>query len=374
MEIKYAFASAAYELRAVAQQLIEFLSLISIWNWRIYSQNVDGRSFNRLTFFGRRKTMDNVMVLLGTEQNPAHNVENQASKPGGRVVVSEFPLKSSIRVPNYLNQILRIDRSLEALLERMGEDKLTLYKKRRADYRVELVTSDSELTQIDATMLRPFANFRYGENAFHLPFKKLKKFARRKGAVTTVFSNERGAVSCSVGCAIRRRGKRYWKALRSGYPEGIFSSSKIFSEVNFMTYCLELEWASQRGYDFYDVDLSVAHPENKVLQWKRRLRGELDLAGNYSCFYLRPPDVGVSAFFWDTPVFGLEHGKVVLHLGLPTGKSDIDFAKRFREMGFGGLAKVYLHCETTPSEQAIASLMNLYRHFPVQPILDIKRH
>ena len=137
---------------------------------------------------------------------------------------------------------------------------------------------------------------------------------------------------------------------------------------------LEIEWISQKGFDFYDIGISLARPNDGVIQWKRAYRGHLDTMENYTYFYICPPKINTCQFFWETPLFGLEHKKPVLHLGKPISKSDDEFINSFRQMGFGGLSTVYLHCEQTPSDNVQASLKNIYDHLDCPPEIKVIHH
>jgi hypothetical protein len=82
------------------------------------------------------------------------------------------------------------------------------------------------------------------------------------------------------------------------------------------------------------------------------------------------PKVGVAQFLWETPLFAVEGKKLTLHLGLPDGPSDEEIAERYREMGFGGLSRVYLHCAKAPPEKLLETLRGRYSHLKSPPAME----
>jgi hypothetical protein len=362
--------SLAYETRRITRYLIEWLSRISIWNWEIREVPISANGLNSLLYIGRREQRGLAMMILGILHNPNKNIVERISNAKNRVIVSEFPFPGAFCVPNFLSMVLPIDRPLDKLLENIGHDKLKFFRKYRDNYRVKTISEDAEIDRIDKTMLRPFATHRFGKRARHLRYSRIRNIAHHTGVLNLTYFNDK-EVACSLCSGISRKGKRYWRAERGGFPEEIFTDSKTFNDVNSMSYYLEIEWASMHGYDFYGLGISLAHPEDRVLQWKRRLRGHLDTMGNYSYFYVRPPE-NTSEFFWETPLFSLEKGKICLNLGKPADKSDEEFIKRFRVMGFGGLSTIRLHCEQTPSQDILSAISSLYDRFKNPPSINIR--
>jgi hypothetical protein len=177
-------------------------------------------------------------------------------------------------------------------------------------------------------------------------------------------------VACHLGCVITRAGKRYWSTIRFGYPEAVFSDTKRLRETNSITTYLALEWALENNFDYYDIGTCLGSPDDGLLQWKRRRGGALDTMGNHGYFHVRLPRVGAAQFLWDAPLFAVERHNLTLHLGLPDGPNDDEIVSRYREMGFGGLFKIYLHCAKPPSECILETLRSLYRHQKSPPILE----
>ncbi len=363
-------SSVSYEFRRVARYLYELLSRICFWNWKIKEFPIKANSFNSLLYLGRRSRETSAMMILGVWHNSVKKIVDHEHRVKRRVIVSELPFPDAICVPNYLSHVLPIDRPLDELIGNIGSDKLKFYQKNRASYRVEKIVADQEINQIDQTMLRSFATHRYGEWALQLKLSKVKSIALKQGTLNVIYFNEQ-KVACSLGSSMSRNGKSIWRGERAGFPENVYTHSKTFNEINTMNYFLEIEWACQHGYDFYEIGVSLARPEDNVLQWKRRLRGHLDTMGNYNYFYIRPPKENACDFFWETPLFGLENGKICLHLGKPDDKTDDEFIIRYRSMGFGGLSTIYIHCDRAPSQPALTRIANLYNHFEKPPNIKI---
>lgn len=113
-------------------------------------------------------------------------------------------------------------------------------------------------------------------------------------------------IGCHLGCEVVRGGKRYWSTLRFGYCEAVFSDAKRLREVNSITTFMALEWALQQGFDYYDIGLCLARPDDGLLKWKRRRGGDIDSLGNHAYLFVRLPKTGTAKFLWDTPMFAVE--------------------------------------------------------------------
>ena len=364
--------SLRYELRENITYLKELRSRLSLWNWEFKKFPPLSDKSNSILYLGRRSQRNMALLLLGIESNPEEINSNEYDSKN-KAVICEMPIPGGICVPNYLSTVLPLDRPIEELILRMNKDKLRLYRKNRESYQFRQLLEDEEIEYIDQTMLRPYAENRYGEGAAQLDLSLIKKLARDIGAFILVYINNE-EVASYIGSEFSRNGKRYWRGVRSGYPEKVFSDSKLFGQTNSMNTFLEIEWISQKGFDFYDIGISLARPNDGVIQWKRAYRGHLDTMENYTYFYICPPKINTCQFFWETPLFGLEHKKPVLHLGKPISKSDDEFINSFRQMGFGGLSTVYLHCEQTPSDNVQASLKNIYDHLDCPPEIKVIHH
>lgn len=364
--------SLRYELRDKVTYLKELRARLSLWNWVFKNTPPQSGKSNATLYIGRRNQHEMALLLLGIDSNP-EQVSSYKFESKNKAVICEMPFPGAICVPNYLSTVLPLDRPIEELILRMNKDKLRHYRKNRDSYHFRPLLEDEEIAHIDQTMLRPYATNRYGEGAAQLEMTLIKKLAKDIGAFVLVYFNKE-EIACYIGSDFSRKGKRYWRGVRSGYPEKVFSDSKVFGQTNSMNTYLEIEWVSQKGFNFYDIGISLARPNDGVIQWKRAYRGHLDTMENYTYFYVSPPKKNTCQFFWETPLFGLEHKKLVLHLGKPNSKTDEDFITSLRQMGFGGLYTVYLHCELPPSANIHAALKNTFDHLDSPPQVTVIYH
>ncbi|MNJ03544.1 hypothetical protein D3C73_1639070 [compost metagenome] len=56
---------------------------------------------------------------------------------------------------------------------------------------------------------------------------------------------------------------------------------------------------------------------------------------------------------------------------MPDGPSEEEAARRYHEMVFGGLDKIYLHCARNSGEQFLETLRNRYANSQVTPVLQM---
>lgn len=103
---------------------------------------------------------------------------------------------------------------------------------------------------------------------------------------------------------------------------------------------------------------------------ERRRGGDVNTLGNNGYMFVRLPKVGTPTFLWETPLFAVEGKELTLHLGLPDGPSDEEIASRYREMGFGGLSKIYLHCAKPPQASLLDTLRGRYSHLKSPPRME----
>jgi hypothetical protein len=364
--------SLRYELRENITYLKELRFRLNLWSWELKKIPPQSGKSNSILYLGRRSQREMALLLLGvdrdSEQGNSYKYESK-----NKVVICEMPFPGAICVPNFLSTVLPLDRPIEELILRMNKEKLRFYQKNRESYHFRLLLDDEEIEHIEQTMLRPFAANRYGEGAAQLDTSQIKKLAKDRGAFTLVYFNNE-EIACHIGYDFSRKDKRYWNCVRLGYPEKVFSDTKVFGQTNIMNNFLQIEWLRKKGFDFYDIGISLARPNDGLIQWKRAYRGNLDTMENYNYFYVCPPKTNTCQFFWETPLFGLEHKKLVLHLGKPNSKTDDDFISSIQKMGFGGLYTVYLHCEHPPSDTIQTALKNIYDHLDYLPQIKVIYH
>jgi len=360
--------SMRYRLRDAAAWLREQLSRACLWRWEIARLPPQSESPCDILYIGRQARRDLAKALLGADGDIGTN-QVGADISRQTVFVSEMPILGALRVPWYLHAIVPLGRPIEDITARYDSKLRRNLLKNRMRYYTQQALGDTEIDRADREMLQPYARARHGTNAAQIEPKVVRRIAQKSGRLDLVLlGNE--VVACHLGCVIIRAGKYYWSTIRFGYPEAVFSDSKRLGEANSITTHLALEWAIENGFDYYDIGSCLARPDDGLLEWKRRRGGAVDTMGNHGYFYVRLPRIGAAQFLWNNPLFAVEHHKLTLHLGLPDGPSDKEVMCRYREMGFGGLFKIYLHCARLPDEHILETLSNLYMHQKPPPILE----
>lgn len=366
---KLASPSLRYEAREINFWLRERFNLARFWNWKVSKFSLRAGGSYKIIYIGRNTRLDWAKALLngnrGIDISPTENFVI-----GQRVFVSEVPFPGAICIPALLSSIIPLGRPIEDITANYHSQLRRELKKNRIRYRFQQVQNESEIEYLDREMLRPYAGVRHGVDANQVELSEVKRLALEYGRFDLLLLGDE-KVGCQLGHVITRSGKRYWSTNRCGYPAAVFSDPKQLRDTNSINIFLALEWAIENGYDYYNIGVSLGRPGDGLLEWKRRRGGELDTMGNSGYFHVRLPDVGAAQFLWDSPLFAVKNNKLVLHLGLPEGPSNEEVASRYREMGFGGLVKVYLHCATTPSEQVLDSLRSLYLHQKLPPVVEI---
>jgi len=280
-----------------------------------------------------------------------------------------MPVPGALRVPWTLRVIIPLGRPIEDIKAGFGGELPRVIRIHRARYRMQQAVDGAEIDRADREMLQPYARARHGTAAAQIGPDLVRRTARKFGRLDFLLLGDE-IVACHLGCVITRVGKRYWTAIRVGYPEAVFSDSKRLHETNSINFYLALEWALENGFDYYDMGTCMGRPDDGLLQWKRRWGGAVDTVGDPGYFHVRLPRVGVARFLWDAPLFAVERHYLTLHLGLPEGPSDEEVAIRYRQMGFGGLFKIYLHFARPPGERLLKTLRSLYIHHKSPPIVE----
>ena len=287
-----------------------------------------------------------------------------------RVMVSEMPFPGTLRIPSTLSSVVPLGRLIEEIISSFHSQLRRELTKKRKNYRMQQVLDSTEIERVDREMLRPYANARHGEGAVQVELDEVKRMAQIYGRLDLLLLGDE-VVGCQQGHVITRAGKRYWSTNRSGYPEAVFSDPKRLRDSNSFNIYLAMEWAIENGFDFYDIGGALGRPGDGLLEWKRRRGSELYVDSTSGYFHIRLPKIGAPQFLWDAPLFAVEKHQLSLHLGLPDGLSEEEIASRYREMGFGGLFKVYLHCATPPSNYLLEELRSYYAHQKVPPVAAI---
>jgi Acetyltransferase (GNAT) domain len=360
-----------FKLRNTYTGLKELSRLARLWDWEIARLPYRNDSPFDILYIGRKARRQWVSIRLRADGN--FNSTQRVLQSGPQVLVSEMPIPGALRVPWFLSSAVSLGRPIEEIMAGYDSELRRSLRKQRPLYRLQQALRDAEIERADREMLQPYAKARHGGTAAHFPPDAVRRLAKRLGRLDLVLLGDE-VVACHLGKEFIHANKRYWSTLRFGYPEAVYSDPKRLREINSINTHLALEWAINNGFDYYDIGDSTAQPDNGLLQWKRRRGSNLiTMSGSeYSGhFYIRPPSANTAKFFWDAPLFVVERNKLTLHLGLPDGPTDDDVAKRYREMGFGGLFKVYLHHARPPGEHLLNNLRGLYAHQKTPPVVEI---
>ncbi|MBA6116889.1 hypothetical protein JET76_08360 [Pseudomonas putida] len=365
--------SLRYEIRNVSSQVRDMLGRACVWRWEVARFRLRQESPYEILYIGRKQQREMAKLLIGgkgqreaaerAEETPTAGVSKHV------VVVSEVPTSGALSVPHYLSAVVPLGRSLDDITGRYDSELRRSIRKNRPLYQMRQTVADDEIAMADRDLLRPYATARQGIHAAQFATEEVFRLAKGVGRLDLITLNDE-VVACHLGCEITRGGKRYWSTLRFGYCEAVFSDAKKLREVNSITTFMALEWALQHGYDYYDIGLCLARPDDGLLKWKRRRGGDVDSLGNHAYLFVRLPRNGTAQFLWDTPLFAMEGNKLTLHLGLPDGTTDEEVASRYHEMVFGGLHKIYLYGAKSAGDSFLETLRARYANFKSPPLME----
>lgn len=363
--------SMRYEVAKASSWLREQLNRACLWNWKIDRFSLTASTQHEIVYIGRETQRDAAISLLSDCLNK--NIRPTTSgRSDCKVIISEVPFPGSLSVPSMLNSVIPLGRSIEEITSNYHNQLRRELQKNRSRYSIRQVRDSAEIEHVDREMLRPYAIARHGKGASQIELNEVIRMAQEYGRLDLLLFDGK-VVGCQLGHNISRDGLRYWSTNRCGYPYEIFSDPKRLRVANSFNIYLALEWAIENSYDFYDIGVSLGRPGDGLLEWKRRRGGELNTLGNSRRFHILLPERDKSVFLWDAPLFSIEDEKVTLHLGLPCDVSDEDFKSRYREMGFGGLSKIYLYHSKAPGKQLLETLHSYYAHQKLPPILKLIR-
>ncbi|EUB75397.1 hypothetical protein PMI27_001573 [Pseudomonas sp. GM41(2012)] len=360
--------SMRFELRKAVAWLRDILGRTFFWRWEIVRFRLREDSLHDILYVGRKTQREFVKVLLGAKSQ-AVGSQLKLDTSDRTVWVSEMPTVGALYVPQYLSAVVPLSKSIDEITARYNTELRRNLRKNRLRYRMKQALNDDEIESADREMLRPYAKARHGMAASQIEAHEVQRVAKVAGRLDLVLLEDE-IVACHLGCVVTRAGKRYWSTVRFGYPDAVFSDTKKLREVNSITTFMALEWAIENGFDYYDIGTCLARPDDGLLEWKRRRGGDVDTLGNYGYLFVRLPKVGAAQFLWETPLFAVEGKQLTLHLGLPDGPTDEEVANRYREMGFGGLFKIYVYCARAPGEMLLGTLRSRYAHLKSPPVLE----
>ena len=305
-----------------------------------------------------------------TARVPLLHLPLQLAVADDTAILTEAPLAGALRIPWSIHAVVPLKRTIDEVLASYdGELRRRLRK--RPEYRLRPVVDEREVLEISRTMIDAYAIARHGEHTTAIGPETVLKLARGAGgARLDVMVRGDETVACHLGCPFTRRGKRYWETVRFGYPEAVFTDPKRLRDANSMNTFLELVWSIENGFDYYNMGQSPAHPDSGLFQWKRRRGGEAHVLHNDGYFSIRLPRKGAAKFLWDAPLFVASREGLTLRLGLPDGPSDKEVAQRYREVGYGGLSRVLLHCARPPGDTLLESLRALFARHASPPAVE----
>ncbi|NIF17786.1 hypothetical protein [Pantoea sp. Cy-639] len=364
--------SLRYEIRNVANTARDYLGRACFWRWEVSRFKLQQESPFEILYIGRKQQREMAKLLIGGKSpdgGPAPQLPVAAGDQRHVVVVSEMPNPGALSIPHYLSAVVPLGRSLDDITARYDSELRRSLRKHRPLYQMRQTRDDEEIAMADRELLRPYASARQGIHAAQFPTDDVFRLAKGVGRLDLIYHDDE-VVACHLGCEITRGGKRYWSTLRFGYRETVFSDAKKLREVNSITTFMALEWALENGYDYYDIGLCLARPDDGLLKWKRRRGGDIDSLGNHAYLFLRLPRSGTAKFLWETPLFAVEGNKLTLHLGVPEGTSDEEVASRYHEMVFGGLDKIYLYGAKTSAERFLEILRSRYANLQSPPAME----
>lgn len=76
---------------------------------------------------------------------------------------------------------------------------------------------------------------------------------------------------------------------------------------------------------------------------------------------------------WESPLLSVEGRRIVLNVGLPAAATREEVLRRFGPFGFGGLAAVRLHVESSASAAIRDELQRQYGQVPVELVVESPR-
>ncbi len=325
----------AWRLRDGLHTAEDLARAASVWKYEARSLPAPVGVGGRVAWLGRRDST-HAAELAFAASGPVF--------PGfiGAVRVTELPAPGALRVPTMVRLFIDLDGTLDEVLARASHDVWRRAKPLAERARVTPVTSDAEIDRVDAELLKPYAA-RHGEQTHQVPLERVRTLAHEGGLVSISVDGEE--VAARLGYEYARDGQRCYAAWRFGYPARVFSDPERYGAMNSLNTLLSIRHAHEGGYAVLDFGLSPAHPvENGQLQFKRLRGAAVSTVECHSFFSVKVPPDRAPDFFWARPLFSVEHGALVLNVGLPATVPDRDLLERFRKkLVFKGVSRLRLH-------------------------------
>lgn len=361
-------ASLRYELRHAARDLELQLDRAQIWKWERALLVPQGASRFRVQYIGRREQRWQVASLLGSREEALPIPPRVGGLDGYTALASEAPLPRALRVPFHIDGAVELGRPVDEILAGYRQELRRQVKKFARRAYARQVVDTTEIERVQREMLEPFGTAFHGVHTVNMSLEDVRRIAQETGRLDITYLDGE-EVGCHLGYVVTHRGKRYWEGVRVGYPEAVFSDPRRLRVANLVNTHLSLCWAVDNGFDFYNMGMTPARPDDGLLQFKRRRSARLIADFADAFFWLRLPAREQAQFLWDAPLFSVERGRLILHLGLPAGPDDDEVMARYREMSFEGLARVELHSARAPGSGLVASIADLYSRHSERPEL-----
>lgn len=359
-------ASIKHGLQQSKIKLSDLCSRAKYWQHETINFQLPNNTYT-VRYTGRLSRLCMLKPLLDATE--AKNIKLDTSPS---IAVYEFSKPNSLCVPACLTMVVPLNRSIDEIVATYAKSLRRALKKQLTRFEYQTVSEASAIAQINETMLKPYAIARNGDAAHHFTKADIEAMAFGHFGRLDMLVENGEPVGCHLGNAYTEKGKRYWHVNRFGYIQNIFNNYKHLQEANSVNLHLALMKAKEYGYDYCDYGVSLAKPGDGLLEWKRRRKGVLKQYAADGCFYLVPPQEGQADFFWINPLFALEGKDIVLHLGIPNSVEIMEALNRYKEMGYDGLAKVYLHVNQ-PIDAALQNgIAKLYENLTTQPQLLVK--
>jgi hypothetical protein len=357
--------SFKYAIKERWSRLKEIAGLACIWRYQL--STLAHSKFNdiRFRYFGLRSHREAIALMLNLNALPFTSNASQS------VLISEIPLPGAICIPNYLASMIPLkNKSIAEVLSGFEKSRRKFVNKAGSRFRLKQITDLNDVARLNQDMLMPYASARHGKTVVHLSWQQVMGMAFEYGQLHLLLDNEK-EVGCLIGYEYERSNERCWLLYREGFPDFIFNDNPSYREKHIVMIYLQLEWAINNGFDYYDMGENPAFADAGAAHYKRTFGAELSVDSNYNYFYLKLPKTIAAKFYWEKPLFAVEGKAVVLHLGLPDGVSADEVAERYKLLNYGGLNKVYLHCDSEPSIAHTEAVTNVYSYQKSPPALNV---
>ena len=348
-------------------QLLDLCGKLKVWQHETIDFQLPDSQYT-VRYVGRPSRLCMVKPLLG-----AIDADDIQLDTTPAISIYELPKANSLCIPACLTTVVALSKPIDEIVASYAKSLRRSLKKQLTRYSYQTVTQQSVVQDVDKTMLRPYATARNGSAAHHFTSDEISAMALGDFGRLDMLLEAGEPVGCHLGNTYVENGKRYWHVNRFGYTDQVFNDYKHLQEANSANLHLALVSARDNGYDYCDYGVSLAKPGDGLLEWKRRRKGMLKPYHADGCFYLVPPQAGKAQFFWDHPLFALEGNNITLHLGLPENVAPEDVLNRYKEMGYDGLSKVYLHASHPIHSDISAAVASLYTGLHMEPQVVIKQ-